>query len=400
MSRKSTTAGSAPARACSASTSTAATASIGEPAFLGSPVTNAVATRATAPSTPRSTTDTSACTSIAATTAATRGPRSRRPSTRPSPRACSTSTRCRSARSSGRRSSAGRSSPGHRRRAGRAVVRHDPGRSVPLGRPRRLVAAGRGACGTCPTGRSGSAAATTTPASTRSASTRAAPAMCVVGVSCGGAWRTDGRWRDVAGRGARHAGQLPAARTGRRSRHPGPAPHRSRCADEPDVLWCQHHCGIFRTTDNGDKWVEIEQAGPSTFGFAVAAHPHDPLDRVVRAGDQRRGARAGRRADGRHPHPRRRRHVRRARPTACRRRDAYDLSTATGSTSTPPASSCCSARPPDRCGTAATAATRSSRSRPTCRPVHSVRFARWQRTRRRTWSARPSTRTRCACSVA
>ena len=43
------------------------------------------------------------------------------------------------------------------------------------------------------------------------------------------------------------------------------------------MLWCQHHCGIFRSTDNGDKWVEIEKAGPSTFGFAVAAHPHDPL---------------------------------------------------------------------------------------------------------------------------
>ena len=27
-------------------------------------------------------------------------------------------------------------------------------------------------------------------------------------------------------------------------------PHRiARCDDEPDVLWCQHHGGIFRSTD-------------------------------------------------------------------------------------------------------------------------------------------------------
>ena len=44
----------------------------------------------------------------------------------------------------------------------------------------------------------------------------------------------------------------------------------------PDALWTQHHCGIFRSTDNGDSWTEIEQAGPSTFGFAVAVHPDDP----------------------------------------------------------------------------------------------------------------------------
>lgn len=54
-------------------------------------------------------------------------------------------------------------------------------------------------------------------------------------------------------------------------------PHRVvRPAADPDVLWCQHHEGIWRSTDNGDHWVRIEQAGPSTFGFAVAAHPHDP----------------------------------------------------------------------------------------------------------------------------
>jgi hypothetical protein len=55
-------------------------------------------------------------------------------------------------------------------------------------------------------------------------------------------------------------------------------PHRlSRCTTDPDVIWCQHHCGIFRSADNGDRWEQIFEAGPSTFGFAVAAHPTDPL---------------------------------------------------------------------------------------------------------------------------
>ena len=54
-------------------------------------------------------------------------------------------------------------------------------------------------------------------------------------------------------------------------------PHRVvRCAAAPDVLWTQHHNGIFRSIDDGDLWTEITEAGPSTFGFAVAVHPHDP----------------------------------------------------------------------------------------------------------------------------
>ena len=54
-------------------------------------------------------------------------------------------------------------------------------------------------------------------------------------------------------------------------------PHRvAQCRDAPDVLWAQHHNGIFRSEDGAASWHEITDVEPSTFGFAVAVHPHDP----------------------------------------------------------------------------------------------------------------------------
>ena len=53
-------------------------------------------------------------------------------------------------------------------------------------------------------------------------------------------------------------------------------PHRVvQCDANPDVLWTQHHCAIFRSTDGAAHWQRIE-ARPSSFGFAVAVHPHEP----------------------------------------------------------------------------------------------------------------------------
>ncbi len=56
-------------------------------------------------------------------------------------------------------------------------------------------------------------------------------------------------------------------------------PHRIvRCAARPEVLWCQHHCGIWKSGDNAAHWQELkahEHTGTSSFGFAVAVHPHD-----------------------------------------------------------------------------------------------------------------------------
>lgn len=101
------------------------------------------------------------------------------------------------------------------------------------------------------------------------------PGRLLVGVSCGGAWKTaDGgeSWQ-VAAKGMRADFMPPELADDPDTQDP----HRiARAGGDPDTLWCQHHCGIFRTTDNGDAWTEIPEAGPSTFGFAVAAHPSDP----------------------------------------------------------------------------------------------------------------------------
>ena len=45
---------------------------------------------------------------------------------------------------------------------------------------------------------------------------------------------------------------------------------------DPDRLFQQNHRGVFRSTDAGDAWEPIQDGLPSTFGFPVEMHPHDP----------------------------------------------------------------------------------------------------------------------------
>jgi len=45
---------------------------------------------------------------------------------------------------------------------------------------------------------------------------------------------------------------------------------------QPDRLYQQNHCGMYRSDDGGRSWQSIEAGLPSTFGFPAAAHPRDP----------------------------------------------------------------------------------------------------------------------------
>ena len=103
-----------------------------------------------------------------------------------------------------------------------------------------------------------------------------------LGVSTGGVWitRDDGDSWQLGGKGLR-AEYLPPENAGELVRQDV---HRVvTCAAQPDVLWLQHHNGIFRSQDFGLTWTEITNVAPSAFGFAVAAHPRRPEHRLVRA---------------------------------------------------------------------------------------------------------------------
>ena len=100
-------------------------------------------------------------------------------------------------------------------------------------------------------------------------------ARVLVGVSCGGVWETTdaGASWTVRAEGMRADFMPPEHRADPVTQDP----HRVvACPGDPDKLWTQHHCGIWRSTDGARSWTEIEEAGPSTFGFAVAVHPKDP----------------------------------------------------------------------------------------------------------------------------
>jgi hypothetical protein len=100
------------------------------------------------------------------------------------------------------------------------------------------------------------------------------PGEMLLGISCGGAWRTldGGEHWDLSAKGM-HASYMPPEQAANQNVQD---PHLIvRCAAEPDKLWCQHHNGIFRSTDSGATWQEVTTAPLSSFGFAVGVHPSD-----------------------------------------------------------------------------------------------------------------------------
>jgi photosystem II stability/assembly factor-like uncharacterized protein len=45
----------------------------------------------------------------------------------------------------------------------------------------------------------------------------------------------------------------------------------------PEVLYQQNHCGVYRSDNAGAEWVDIGEGRlPSRFGFPIAVHPTDP----------------------------------------------------------------------------------------------------------------------------
>ncbi|HUI18244.1 MAG TPA: exo-alpha-sialidase [Alphaproteobacteria bacterium] len=102
------------------------------------------------------------------------------------------------------------------------------------------------------------------------------PADVRVGVSTAGLWASGdagASWR-IINRGMYNEYMPPE----RREDPIAQDVHRlARCAARPEIMWCQHHNGVFRSQDAGANWREVTAIRPSKFGFAVAAHPRDPL---------------------------------------------------------------------------------------------------------------------------
>ncbi len=97
----------------------------------------------------------------------------------------------------------------------------------------------------------------------------------LLGISCGGAWitRDDGVSWTLAATGMK-ANFMPPELADNPNIQDA---HRIvRCAAMPDNLWCQHHGGIWRSTDNAASWQEVVGVPVSNFGFVVAVHPREP----------------------------------------------------------------------------------------------------------------------------
>jgi hypothetical protein len=96
-----------------------------------------------------------------------------------------------------------------------------------------------------------------------------------IAISCGGVWLTrDGgeSWR-LGGKGMYAEFMPPEKRDDANIQDV----HRMvRSPSRPDVLWAQHHNGVFRSTDGAASWQEVTAIKPSKFGFAVAVHPREP----------------------------------------------------------------------------------------------------------------------------
>ena len=102
------------------------------------------------------------------------------------------------------------------------------------------------------------------------------PAHLLIGMSSGGVFEsTDAgaNWRPL-NRGVR-ADFLPQPNP-----EYGHDPHCLRFAGgNPDRVWQQNHCGIYRLDRPGDDWVDVSASMPKSvgpIGFPIVAHPRDP----------------------------------------------------------------------------------------------------------------------------
>jgi hypothetical protein len=95
-----------------------------------------------------------------------------------------------------------------------------------------------------------------------------------IAISAGGCYRTD------------DGGQTwtPHNKNVRADFHPEKFPEFGQCVHKmtmhpsnPNLLYQQNHCGVYRSDNAGEDWIDIGEGKlPSRFGFPIAVHPTDP----------------------------------------------------------------------------------------------------------------------------
>lgn len=51
--------------------------------------------------------------------------------------------------------------------------------------------------------------------------------------------------------------------------------HSMKQGGKPGWFFQQNHCGMYRTKDGGQNWIDVSKGLPSRFGFAMALDPHE-----------------------------------------------------------------------------------------------------------------------------
>lgn len=102
------------------------------------------------------------------------------------------------------------------------------------------------------------------------------PARLLVAASAVGIFESQdaGRtWR--LQNGGIRADFAPAGET--REDEPGSCPHKlARDAGDPDLVYMQNHCGVYKRHSADASWTDINEGLPSRFGFPMATHPRRP----------------------------------------------------------------------------------------------------------------------------
>jgi hypothetical protein len=95
-----------------------------------------------------------------------------------------------------------------------------------------------------------------------------------VAISCGGVQQSndDGATWAAAAKGMRADFMPPELQYNENIQDPH---HMVQSPSSPDILWVQHHNGVFKSEDGSKNWSELKDIKPSVFGFGVAVHPKD-----------------------------------------------------------------------------------------------------------------------------